>query len=64
MQAAISAGDSQMTKKHFIELAKAISAIMDEHARLQAASAVAGVASQMNPRFDTQRFFAACGVVQ
>lgn len=53
-----------MTKKHFIELAKAISAIMDEHARLQAASAVAGVASQMNPRFDTQRFFAACGVVQ
>ena len=55
-------GDSVMTKKHFVELAKAISAIMDQHARLQAASAVAGVASKLNPRVDAQRFFAACGV--
>lgn len=53
-----------MTKKHFVELAKAISAIMDQHARLQAASAVAGVASKLNPRFDAQRFFQACGVTQ
>lgn len=53
-----------MTKKHFIELAKAINAIADAHARLQAASAVAGVASKLNPRFDTQRFFQACGVSQ
>ena len=51
-----------MTKKHFVELAKAISAIADPHARLQAASAVAGVASKLNPRFDADRFFAACGV--
>jgi hypothetical protein len=64
MQAAISAGDSQMTKKHFEELAKAINAIMDQNARLQAASAVAGVAGKLNPRFDAQRFFQACGVVQ
>ena len=51
-----------MTKKHFVELAAAINAIMDPHARLQAAVAVAGVAIKVNPRFDTQRFFDACGV--
>ena len=53
-----------MTKKHFIELAKAISAIADPHARLQAASAVAGAASKLNSRFDADRFFSACGVVK
>ena len=53
-----------MTKKHFTELAKAISAIMDQNARLQAASAVAGVASKLNPRFDADRFFTACGVAK
>jgi hypothetical protein len=60
--AAIPAGELKMTKKHFVELAKAINAIADLHARLQAASAVAGVASKLNPRFDADRFFAACGV--
>lgn len=62
--AAIPAGDFAMTKKHFIELAKAISAIANPHARLQAASAVAGVASKLNSRFDADRFFSACGVVK
>jgi len=55
-------GAPNMSKKHFESLAKYIRVIMDPHARLQAAVAVANACSESNPRFDTQRFFDACGV--
>ena len=51
-----------MTKKHFELLVKYINAIMDPHARLQAACAVASACAQANSRFDTDRFFRACNV--
>ena len=51
-----------MSKKHFELLARYIDAILDPHARLQAAVAVASACREANPRFDTDRFFYACGV--
>jgi len=51
-----------MSKKHFELLAKYIDSILDPHARLQAAVAVASACREANPRFDTDRFFWACGV--
>jgi hypothetical protein len=54
--------ENSMSKKHFESLAKYIRAIMDPHARLQAACAVASSCAEMNPQFDTQKFFEACGV--
>ena len=51
-----------MSKKHFELMAKYIRSIMDSHARLQAAVAVASACAEANPRFDTQKFFNACGV--
>jgi hypothetical protein len=51
-----------MSKKHFELLAQYISSILDPHARLQAAVAVASACREVNSRFDTDRFFYACGV--
>jgi len=51
-----------MSKKHFELLAKNINSIMDPHARLQAAIAVASACKQANQRFDQDRFFAACNI--
>jgi uncharacterized protein (DUF1015 family) len=51
-----------MSKKHFELLAKYIQSIMDPHCRLQAAVAVASACREANTRFDTTRFFYACGV--
>ena len=51
-----------MSKKHFELMAKYIRGIMDSHARLQAAVAVASACAEANPRFDTEKFFNACGV--
>ena len=51
-----------MSRKHFESLAKYIRGIMDSHARLQAAVAVASACAEANPRFNTQKFFDACGV--
>ncbi len=51
-----------MSKKHFESLAKYIRGIMDSHARLQASIAVASACKEANPRFDTEKFFKACGV--
>ena len=53
-----------MTRKHFQVLAANIRAILDPHVRLNAATAVASACKELNPRFDTDRFFAACGVTQ
>lgn len=52
-----------MTKKHFDALAFHISCILNPVNRLAAAVAVAAACIQMNPRFDTNRFFIACGVL-
>jgi hypothetical protein len=49
-----------MSKKHFELLAKYINSIMDPHARLQAAIAVASACKEANQRFDQDRFFSAC----
>lgn len=51
-----------MSRKHFEALAKYISGIMDSHARLQAAVAVASACAEANPRFNVDKFYKACGV--
>lgn len=51
-----------MSRKHFEALAKYINAILDPHARLQAAAAVASACAEANPRFDVNKFYKACGV--
>jgi hypothetical protein len=51
-----------MSKKHFISLAKYIRSIMDSNARYQAAVAVGSACAEANPRFDVQKFYAACGI--
>ena len=51
-----------MTKQHFQALADSIRCILDPHARLQAAVAVAQVGLKFNSRFDADRFYAAAGV--
>ena len=51
-----------MSKKHFELLAKYIASMIDPHCRLNAAVAVASACKEANPRFDQQRFFAACRV--
>lgn len=51
-----------MSKKHFELLAKYIGSMIDPHARLQAAVAVASACKEANSRFDADRFFQACGV--
>ena len=51
-----------MSRKHFELLARYIDAILDPHARLQAAVAVASACKEANSRFDLDRFFYACGV--
>ena len=55
---------NQMTRKDFKALAESIRTILDPHARLQAAVAAASACAKANPRFDYDRFYAACGVTQ
>jgi hypothetical protein len=52
-----------MSRKHFEMLADSIRCILDPQSRLMAAVAVSQVAYKLNPRFDHQKFYAACGVV-
>ena len=51
-----------MTKRHFQILAEHIRMIMDPHARLNAAVAVAAACKATNPNFKADRFYEACGV--
>ena len=53
-----------MTRKHFEALAKNIRRIMDPQVRLNAAVAVAAACQELNPRFDHETFYKACGVQQ
>lgn len=52
-----------MTKKHFKILAEEIRFMLDPMQRLNAAAAVAAACKRINPRFDVQKFYAACGVI-
>jgi len=51
-----------MSRKHFTALAEAIRAISDPAERRRAAALIADVCQSANPRFDRQRFYAACNV--
>jgi hypothetical protein len=51
-----------MSKKHFELLAQAISRIQDPHCRREAAVAVSSACHIANPRFDCDRFPAACNL--
>lgn len=51
-----------MTRKHFIAMAQEIALIEDLAARKQAAQAFSAVARAVNRRFDSTKFFTACGV--
>ena len=51
-----------MTKKHFIAIAKELSAIADDAAKRTATEAFVRIARQTNPRFDVTRFYDAVGL--
>ena len=51
-----------MSRKHFVAMAKQIKEMQDRQSARIAAEAFASVASAVNPRFDFNRFYTACGV--
>jgi hypothetical protein len=51
------------TKKDFMALAKDVASVQDPYERTQAAINAAKVCAALNPRFDYDRFYQACGVV-
>lgn len=51
-----------MTRKDFIALAQALTCIKDPDERETVAILVAAVCRSSNPRFDTAKFMAACGL--
>lgn len=51
-----------MTKKHFEEAARIIKDIANDQERHKTAIRFATLFRQFNPRFDSGRFFRACGV--
>jgi hypothetical protein len=53
-----------MSRRDFELIAQNISHITDATARRLAAIAVAGACQQLNPRFDAELFFRACGVTE
>ena len=52
----------EMSKKHFIAMAKEISSMPNKAQALATAIAFCRVAQCHNPRFDQARFLTACGV--
>jgi hypothetical protein len=52
-----------MSRKHFVQLARAVASIVDPVNRRQVAELLADVCAAANPRFNRSRFFAACGVL-
>lgn len=50
------------TKRVFETVAESISTMLDPVMRLNAAVAVAAAFTKLNPRFDADKFFQACGV--
>ena len=53
-----------MSRKDFIVLAEEIRHMLDDTQRLNAAAAVAAACKRLNPRFDVQKFYVACGIVR
>jgi hypothetical protein len=53
-----------MTRKDFVVLAEEIRNMLDSTQRLNAAAAVASACKRLNPRFDVQKFYVACGIVK
>lgn len=53
-----------MTRKHFELVATIVKNINSEDDRVEAACKFANAFQSENPRFDAQRFFAACNVPQ
>lgn len=51
-----------LTRKHFQAAADDVRKIVDIFERRAAAEALAGHFERSNPRFDRDRFFAACGL--
>ena len=51
-----------MTRKHFVAMAQEIAQMPDRKSARIAAEAFAQVACAVNPRFDFDRFYTACGV--
>ena len=51
-----------MTRKHFKLIAAEIAKIADRQERAMKAAAAAKVFMKLNPRFDLDKFYAACGV--
>ena len=51
-----------MTRKHFVAMAQEISQMQDRKSARIAAEAFAQVAYAVNPRFNFNRFYIACGV--
>jgi hypothetical protein len=51
-----------MSKRHFVAMAREISLIPDRATARIVAESFARVAQRANPRFDHNRFLAACGV--
>ena len=53
-----------MYRKHYEKIAKGFKdRIWDKNHRLQAATVFVEVAQEINPEFDSFKFFAACGLV-
>lgn len=53
-----------MTRKDFEILAEEIRFMLDPVQRLNAAAAVAAACKRINPRFNIDRFYVACGIVR
>ena len=51
-----------MTRKHFIAMAREIAQMPDRKSARVAAEAFAQVAYAVNPRFNFNRFYTACGI--
>jgi hypothetical protein len=51
-----------MTKRDFVIFAEEIRNLLDAQQRLNAATAVAVACVRINPRFDAQKFYVACGI--
>ena len=54
--------ETNMTRKHFRLMADVISQVKDVEDRTRQAVAMAAMCAASNPRFDSYKWYAACGV--
>lgn len=58
-------GGNEMTKKIFKQLAKVVKELdIETEKKIELARKLANVCTMYNPRFDRERFFEACGLVE